>query len=181
MREVTGTDALFKLAFYADRIVLLDIVSPRSQVIDQNILTREAGHIDTGNDFTAPDPWLRRLGSALHLKDFGGNKDFLRDLIALKYEVDPDDPDESDDAQLRFIYIAFDQTVIHAEAVIAPDTISSNALFQVNPREFDKDKAKPSHFQFKPETRRRYTIVRPFKVGRKQRGAYDVMMEHADD
>ncbi|KAH7165117.1 hypothetical protein DER46DRAFT_576426 [Fusarium sp. MPI-SDFR-AT-0072] len=124
-----------------------------------DILTREAGHIDTGNDFTAPDPWLRRLGSARHLKDFGGNKDFLRDLIALKYEVDPDDPDESDDAQLRFIYIAFDQTVIHAEAVIAPDTISSNALFQVNPREFDKDKARPSHFQFKPETRRRYTIV----------------------
>ncbi|KNB17892.1 hypothetical protein FOXG_22221 [Fusarium oxysporum f. sp. lycopersici 4287] len=36
MREGTGTDALFKLAFYADRIVLLDIVSPRGQVIDQS-------------------------------------------------------------------------------------------------------------------------------------------------
>jgi rRNA processing protein Gar1 len=36
MREGAGTDALCKLAFYADRIVLLDIVSPRSQVIDQS-------------------------------------------------------------------------------------------------------------------------------------------------
>jgi hypothetical protein len=36
MREGTGSDALFKLAFYAHCIVLLDIVSPRSQVIDQS-------------------------------------------------------------------------------------------------------------------------------------------------
>jgi rRNA processing protein Gar1 len=36
MREGVGTDALCKLAFYADRIIRLDIVSPRSQVIDQS-------------------------------------------------------------------------------------------------------------------------------------------------
>jgi hypothetical protein len=36
MQEGAGTDALFKLAFYADRIVFPDIVSPRSQVIDQS-------------------------------------------------------------------------------------------------------------------------------------------------
>lgn len=36
MREGVGTDALFKLAIYADRIVLLDIVSPNSQAIDQS-------------------------------------------------------------------------------------------------------------------------------------------------
>ncbi|KAL5592650.1 hypothetical protein FOBRF1_013676 [Fusarium oxysporum] len=36
MREGAGTDALFKLAFHAERIVLLDIVSPRSQVSDQS-------------------------------------------------------------------------------------------------------------------------------------------------
>lgn len=35
MREGASTDALFKLAFYADRTVVLDIVSPRSQAIDQ--------------------------------------------------------------------------------------------------------------------------------------------------
>ncbi|KAH7243910.1 hypothetical protein B0J15DRAFT_501335 [Fusarium solani] len=76
------------------------------------------------NDFTAPNPWLRRLGSALHLKDFSGKKDFLRDLITMEYEVDPNDPDESDDAQLRFIHIAFDRIVNHAKAVITPDTVS---------------------------------------------------------
>ncbi|EXM12424.1 hypothetical protein FOTG_19075 [Fusarium oxysporum f. sp. vasinfectum 25433] len=119
-----------------------------------DIRSREAGRIDAGNDFTAPDPWLHRLGSALHLKDFGGNNDFPRDLIALKYELDPNDPDESDDAQLRFIHIAFDRMVSHAKAVITPDTISRNALFQI-----DKDKTKPSHFHFEPETWRRYTLV----------------------
>jgi hypothetical protein len=124
-----------------------------------DIRSREAGRIDAGNDFTAPDPWLRRLSSSLHLKDFGRNKDFPRDLIALKYEVDPNDPDESDDAQLRFIHIAFGRMVSYAKAVITPDTISRNALFQVNPKELDKDKTKPSHFQFEPETRRRYTLV----------------------
>jgi hypothetical protein len=36
MREGAGIDALFKLAFYADLIVLPDSVSSRSQVIDQS-------------------------------------------------------------------------------------------------------------------------------------------------
>lgn len=35
MREGVGADALFKLAFYADRTVVLDIVSPKSQAVDQ--------------------------------------------------------------------------------------------------------------------------------------------------
>ncbi|KAH7248448.1 hypothetical protein B0J15DRAFT_362517, partial [Fusarium solani] len=35
-----------------------------------NVRSQEAGRIDAENDFTAPNPWLRRLGSALHLKDF---------------------------------------------------------------------------------------------------------------
>ncbi|KAH7248185.1 hypothetical protein B0J15DRAFT_498118, partial [Fusarium solani] len=82
------------------------------------------------NDFTALNPWLRRLGSALHLEDFSGKKDFLRDLISMEYEVDPNDPDESDDAQLRFIYIAFDRMVNYAKAVITLDTVSWNALFE---------------------------------------------------
>ncbi|PNP85318.1 hypothetical protein FNYG_01335 [Fusarium nygamai] len=34
MREGASIDALFKLAFYADLIVLLDSASPRSQDID---------------------------------------------------------------------------------------------------------------------------------------------------
>ncbi|KAH7248487.1 hypothetical protein B0J15DRAFT_551378 [Fusarium solani] len=54
-----------------------------------DVRSQEARRIDAENDFTAPNPWLRRLGSALHLKDFSGKKDFLRDLISMEYEVDP--------------------------------------------------------------------------------------------
>ncbi|KNB19465.1 hypothetical protein FOXG_22575 [Fusarium oxysporum f. sp. lycopersici 4287] len=122
MREGAGTDVLFKLAFHAERIVLLDIVSPRSQVIDQS---REG----------IQGLWWERA--------------FLRDLIALKYEVDPNNPDESDDAQLRFIHIAFDRIVNYAKAVITPDTISWNPLFEVNRKDLDKDMTKPFHFRFK--------------------------------
>ncbi|RKK65949.1 hypothetical protein BFJ69_g15839 [Fusarium oxysporum] len=180
MREGASLDALFKLAFYADLIVLLDSVSPRSQVIGQSkegikslqyviglvedaekialkaeipplrphtasrannrrdIRSREAGRIDARNSFPKPVPWLRRLGSALHLNEFGGRKDFLRDLIGLGYEVDPNNPDESDDGQLGFIHIAFDPMVNHAKA-ITPDIIFWYALFEVNRKELDKD------------------------------------------
>ncbi|KAJ9419257.1 hypothetical protein QL093DRAFT_2356525, partial [Fusarium oxysporum] len=65
--------------------------------------------IDTGNDFTALDPWFCRLGSALHLKDIDGKKDLLRDMIALKYEI------------------AFDRMANYTKAIITADTISWNA------------------------------------------------------
>jgi hypothetical protein len=55
------------------------------------VRSQEAGRINAENDFTAPNPWLRRLGSALHLKGFSGKKAFLRDLISMEYEVDPND------------------------------------------------------------------------------------------
>ena len=124
-----------------------------------DVRSQEAGRIDAENDFTAPNPWLRRLGSALHLKDFSWKKDFLRNLISMEYEVDPNDPDESDDAQLRFIHIAFDRMVNHAKAVITPDTVSCDALFEVNRKELIKERSKPFHFRFKAETQRRYTLV----------------------
>ncbi|KAI3571763.1 hypothetical protein IWW34DRAFT_585304, partial [Fusarium oxysporum f. sp. albedinis] len=167
----------------------------------KDIRSREAERIDEENDFTAPNPWLRRLGSAVHLKDFSGKKDFLRGLIVMEYEVDPDDPDKSDDAQLRFIHIAFDRLVNHAKAVITPDIVSWNALFEVNRKELMKERTKPFHFRFKPETQRRYALVvkqllayivrcmsfenkadrPPFKLSIRQQIAYDATMEHADD
>ncbi|SPJ74764.1 uncharacterized protein FTOL_04495 [Fusarium torulosum] len=167
----------------------------------KDIRSREAERIDAENDVTVPNPWLRRLGSALHLKDFSGKKDFLRDLIAMEYETDPDDPVRSDDAQLRFVHIAFDRLINHAKAVITPNVISWNALFEVNRKELVKERTKPFHFRFKPETQRRYALVvkqllayivrcmsfkdkadrPPFKLSIRQHSAYDVMMEHADD
>ncbi|KAJ3455642.1 hypothetical protein MRS44_017124 [Fusarium solani] len=102
----------------------------------------------------------------------------------MEYEVDPNDPDESDDAQLRFIHIAFDRMVNYAKAVITPDTVSWNALFEVNRKELIKERSKPFHFRFKAETQRRYTLMAdrpPFKLSGRQQNAYDIMMVHADD
>jgi hypothetical protein len=167
----------------------------------KDIRNREAERIDAENDFTAPNPWLRRLGSALHLKDFSGKKDFLRDLIAMEYETDPDDPVRSDDVQLRFVHIAFDRLIGHAKTVITPNVISWNALFEVNRKVLIKERTKPFHFRFKPETQRRYALVikqllvyivrcmsfedkadrPPFKLSMRQQSAYDIMMEYADD
>jgi len=70
------------------------------QLKGNSIRGQEAGRIDVENDFTEPNLWLRQLGSALHLKEFTGKKDFLRDLISMEYEIDPNDPDKSDDAEL---------------------------------------------------------------------------------
>ncbi|KAM6513777.1 hypothetical protein FALCPG4_014992 [Fusarium falciforme] len=99
----------------------------------------------------------------------------------MEYDVDPNDPDESDDAQLRFIHIAFDRMVNHAKAVITPDTVSWNALFEVNHKELIKERSKPFHFRFKAETQRRYTLMVKQLLAYIVRCAYDVMMEHADD
>jgi hypothetical protein len=74
------------------------------------------------------------------LNEFGGRKDFLRDLIGLEYEVDPNNPDELDDGQLGFIHIAFDRMVNHAKAVITPDIIYWYALFEANRKELDEDR-----------------------------------------
>jgi hypothetical protein len=74
------------------------------------------------------------------LNEFGGRKDLLRVLIGPEYEVDPKNPDESDDGQLRFIHIAFDRMVNHAKAVITTDIIFLYALFEVNRKELDKDR-----------------------------------------
>ncbi|KAI3573437.1 hypothetical protein IWW34DRAFT_635374, partial [Fusarium oxysporum f. sp. albedinis] len=106
----------------------------------QHIRSREAGLIDARNSFPTPVPWLRQLGSALHLNEFGGRKDLLRVLIGPEYEVDPKNRDESDDGQLGFIHIAFDRMVNHAKAVITTDIIFSYALFEVNRKELDKDR-----------------------------------------
>ncbi|EXM14898.1 hypothetical protein FOTG_16732 [Fusarium oxysporum f. sp. vasinfectum 25433] len=77
----------------------------------------------------------------------------------MEYEVDPNDPDKSDGAQLRFIHIAFDRLVNHAKAVVTPDVLSWNALFEVNRKELMKERTKPFYFRFKLETQRRYALV----------------------
>ncbi|EXL39541.1 hypothetical protein FOCG_17853 [Fusarium oxysporum f. sp. radicis-lycopersici 26381] len=122
-------------------------------------------------------------------------------LPFMECEVDPNDPDKSDDAQLRFVHIAFDRLISHAKIVTTPNVVSRNALFEVDRKELMKERTEPLHFRFKPETQRRYALVvkqllayivrcmsfednadrPPFKFSMRQRNAYDVMVEHVDD
>ncbi|KAK1613484.1 hypothetical protein BDP81DRAFT_401265 [Colletotrichum phormii] len=97
----------------------------------------------------------------------------------MEYDVDPDDPDKSDDAQLRFVHMAFDRLVDHAKAVITPSVVTWNALFEVNRTELSKERTKPFHFRFKPETQRRYGLV--VKQLLAYFTAYNAVMDHADD
>ena len=119
----------------------------------------------------------------------------------MEYEIDPNDPDKSDDAELQLIHIAFDQMVNNAKAVITPEYVSWNALFEINRKELHKERSKPFHFRFKLETQRRYMLVvkqllayivrcmsledktarPPFKLSPRQESAYNIMIEHADD
>ncbi|KAK1621515.1 hypothetical protein BDP81DRAFT_512085 [Colletotrichum phormii] len=55
--------------------------------------------------------------------------------------------------------MAFDRLVDHAKAVITPSVVTWNALFEVNRTELSKERTKPFHFRFKPETQRRYGLV----------------------
>lgn len=165
------------------------------------IRAKEAEQIQEPDDFASPNPWLRRLGSATHLKDFSGKKDFLRGLVAMEYQIDPDDPDSTDDRQLQHIHDAFERLVSRARAVATPEAVSWNALFEVNRKELNKERSKPFHARFKAKTQTAYIsvyrqllayIVRavsldnkaerpPFKLSRRQTEAYEAMMAHADD
>ncbi|KAH7186984.1 hypothetical protein DER44DRAFT_816676 [Fusarium oxysporum] len=104
------------------------LAAPRQREKLTALIPVEAGDIDAGNKFTAPDPWLHRLSSALHLKEFVGEKDFLKGLITLKYEI-----------------------LNHAKAVITPDTVSWNGLFELDYKDLNRNRIEPFPFRFKPE------------------------------
>jgi hypothetical protein len=113
----------------------------------------------------------------------------------MEYETDPDDPVMLDNAQLRFVHVAFGLLIGHAKIVITSNVISWNALFEVNRKELIKERIKPFHFRFKPETQRRDALVikqllayivrcmsfedkadrPPFKRSMWQQSAYDIM------
>ncbi|ENH66036.1 hypothetical protein FocTR4_00017014 [Fusarium oxysporum f. sp. cubense] len=145
MREGAGIDALFKLAFYADLIVLPDSVSSRSQVIDQSregikSLQYVIGLVEDAEKIAlkAEIPPLLPLSalSACQLYDRG----------ILSREAGRIDARNSFPTpvpwlrRLGFIHIAFDRMVNHAKAVITPDIIYWYALFEANRKELDKDR-----------------------------------------
>ena len=152
------------------------------------------------DDFLAPNPWLRRLGSATHLQGFQDQKPFLRGLISLEYSINPQEPDANLDRQLRIIHIAFDLLLIKAIKAVTPENISWNALFELNRRELNKERNRPFHYRHKPKTRAQYSsviksllsyIVRavdfndpkdrpPFTLTSRQDQCYEALMALAD-
>ncbi|KAF4442502.1 hypothetical protein F53441_11725 [Fusarium austroafricanum] len=68
---------------------------------------KEIEIIEEMGDLAAPNSWLRRLGSTVHLKDFSDRKQYLRGLTSLKYTMKPDNPAAEDDSKLRHIHAAF--------------------------------------------------------------------------
>ena len=64
------------------------------------IRRQKAYDIEEQGDYAAPNPWLHRLDIPRHLKDFSKRKEFLYSLIMVKYIVNVDDPDSTDNRQL---------------------------------------------------------------------------------
>ncbi|KAJ3456013.1 hypothetical protein MRS44_016036 [Fusarium solani] len=75
------------------------------------IRSKEARAIEQLNDFTAPNPWLRRLGSARHLADFSGEKDFLRELLSLDLTLTKESLEETSELDYFFLLWAFEELI----------------------------------------------------------------------
>ncbi|KAH7231629.1 uncharacterized protein BKA55DRAFT_712855, partial [Fusarium redolens] len=133
---------------------------------------KEMEVIEEMGDLAAPNSWLRRLGSTAHLKDFSDKKQFLRDLISLKYVLKPDDP--KDDSELRHIHAAVRRLIRKASGVARPGAVSWNVLFEVNRKELHKERSTPFHFRFKRQTRKKYIALTEG-----QTTAFDMMMDYA--
>ncbi|EXL90032.1 hypothetical protein FOIG_16690 [Fusarium odoratissimum NRRL 54006] len=143
MREGAGIDALFKLAFYADLIVLPDSVSSRSQVIDQSregikSLQYVIGLVEDAEKIAlkAEIPPLRP-----HTASRANNRRGILSREAGRIDARNSFPTPVPWLRrLGFIHIAFDRMVNHAKAVITPDIIYWYALFEANRKELDKDR-----------------------------------------
>ncbi|RYC77864.1 hypothetical protein BFJ63_vAg19262, partial [Fusarium oxysporum f. sp. narcissi] len=160
---------------------------------------KEMEVIEEMGDLAAPNAWLRRLGSTAHLTDFSDKKQFLRDLISLKYDLKVDDP--KDDSELRHIHAAVRRLIRKASGVARPGAVSWNVLFEVNRKELHKERSTPFHFRFKRQTRKKYIAVclqffayavraiscenaadrPPFKLTEGQTTAFGVMMDYAGE
>ncbi|KAJ3453241.1 hypothetical protein MRS44_018896 [Fusarium solani] len=165
----------------------------------KEVRKKEMEAIEEQGDLAAPNSWLRRLGAATHLKDFSDKKQFLRDLLSLKYTLKPDEPEAEDDTELQHIHAAVRRLIRKAAAATRPNVISWNVLFEVNRKELHKERSTPFHFRFKRQTRKKYIavclqffayVVRamsyedaadrpPFKLTERQSAAFDTMMDHA--
>ncbi|KAF4449199.1 hypothetical protein F53441_7481 [Fusarium austroafricanum] len=160
---------------------------------------KEIEIIEEMGDLAAPNSWLRRLGSTVHLKDFSDRKQYLRGLTSLKYTMKPDNPAAEDDSELRHIHAAVRRLIRKAASATRPSVVSWNVLFKVNRKELHKERSTPFHFRFKRQTQKKYITVclqffayairaiscenaldrPPFKLTESQVTAFNTIIDHA--
>jgi hypothetical protein len=133
------------------------------------------------------------------LKDFSDKKQFLRELISLKYTLKAEDPEAEDNSELRHIHAAVRRLIRKAAGATRPSAVLWNVLFEVSWKELYKERSTPFYFRFKRQTRKKYIAVclqffayavraiscenaadrPPFKLTRSQATAFDTMIDHA--
>lgn len=166
-----------------------------------SIRQKEAGLMEQPDQFTQPQPWLDRLGSVNHLRDFADQKDFLRGLISPTIDLSSTILDDTSNLGFVFILRALDRLIWEAQGQLYRQEIPFMARFEVNRFDANTANRKPFSYSHKQETKRRYAQVvkqlmlyalrclelddparrPPFKVSNKQKNAYDSLMEISDD
>ncbi|KAH7242834.1 hypothetical protein B0J15DRAFT_371399, partial [Fusarium solani] len=142
------------------------------------IRSKEARAIEQLNDFTAPNPWLRRLGSARHLADFSGEKDFLRELLSLDLTLTKESLEETSELDCFFLLWAFEELIQEAIGLIASNEIPLNALFEVNRQDASQPAKKPFSYRYKKATQDRYAIVAKQLL---QLASYEALSDNLND
>lgn len=132
---------------------------------------KEADTIEQPDQFLQPSPWVDRIGSAAHLKDFTDDKDFLRSLISLDIKTGPipndqpeDQPDDQHDDngnQLLYVLIfrVLDQLVSETRGLIYRQEIPFAARLDVARVSYHLAASKPFTFNHKAETKKRYINI----------------------
>ncbi|RYC79208.1 hypothetical protein BFJ63_vAg17914 [Fusarium oxysporum f. sp. narcissi] len=83
-----------------------------------SIHQKEADLMEQPDQFTQLSPWLDRLGSATHLRDFANKKDFIRGLISLDLDLRPGSFEKSDDFIYLMVFKVLDYLVWEAQGLI---------------------------------------------------------------
>ena len=176
-------------------VAITDFLKNRSLIAQ-----KDADLMEQPDQFMQPSPWLDRLGCVTHLQDFAAKKDFLRGLISLNLDLNPDRLEESDDLIYLMVFKVLDQLVWEAQGLIYQQEVPLNARFEVARYDLNTASRKPFNFRHKQETKRRYASILkqlivytlrcfslddpterpPFKVSRQQQKAYEDLMEIGD-
>ena len=102
--------------------------------------------VEEANENAEPNPWLKRVGWARHLKE--KNPDRLRAAI--------EPPDPSEEPELQDIIESFGRIVSIAQSIAVPEVVRINALFEVNRKIATQKPAMPFSSYMGEDTLKKY-------------------------